>query len=115
VVQRATIGVTLTDAEDLFPGGGTSIAPRLIDGNYPSVLQLIPASIQSTSCGEGHPAHVTQARQTTREGLDLVSATHDEGSLRRIRTQSHDAGDVEDNVDADYGGEEMTIAFNQVS
>jgi len=29
-----------------------------------------------------------------------------------IRTQSHDAGDVEDNVDADYGGEEMTIAFN---
>ena len=29
-----------------------------------------------------------------------------------IRTQSHDAGDVEDNVDADFQGDEMTIAFN---
>jgi len=29
-----------------------------------------------------------------------------------IRTQSHDTGDIEDDVDADYQGEEITIAFN---
>ena len=45
----ATIGVTLTDAEICFVVGGTSIASRLIDGNYPSVLQLIPASYPTNS------------------------------------------------------------------
>jgi DNA polymerase-3 subunit beta len=40
----AEIGVTVSDAEICFVVGNTSIASRLIDGNYPSVLQLIPAS-----------------------------------------------------------------------
>ena len=44
LASDAEIGVTLSDAEICFIVGSSSIAARLIDGNYPSVLQLIPAS-----------------------------------------------------------------------
>ncbi len=107
------IGVTLTDAEICFVVGNSTIASRLIDGNYPSVLQLIPAS---------YPNHLRIAKDTllttlrrakllAKDSTSSVRLTVKDKSLE-IRTQSHDTGDIEDFVDADYEGEEITIAFN---
>jgi DNA polymerase III subunit beta len=109
----ATIGVTLTDAEICFVVGGTSIASRLIDGNYPSVLQLIPASYpnQLRVAKDTLLTSFKRAKLLAKDSTSSVRLTMKDRSVE-IRTQSHDAGDVEDNVDADYGGEEMTIAFN---
>ena len=109
----STIGVTLTDAEICFVVGGTSIASRLIDGNYPSVLQLIPASYpnQLRVAKDTLLTSLKRAKLLAKDSTSSVRLTMKERSVE-IRTQSHDAGDVEDNVDADYGGEEMTIAFN---
>jgi len=111
--EGGEIGVTLTDAEICFIVGPTSIASRLIEGNYPSVLQLIPAS---------YPNHLRVAKDTlltslkrakllARDTTSSVRLTMADKSVE-IRTQAHDAGDVEDNVDADFQGEAMTIAFN---
>jgi DNA polymerase III subunit beta len=110
---EATIGVTLTDAEICFVVGGTSIASRLIDGNYPSVLQLIPASYpnQLRVAKDTLLTSLKRAKLLAKDSTSSVRLTMKDRSVE-IRTQSHDAGDVEDNVDADYGGEEMTIAFN---
>jgi len=110
---EATIGVTLTDAEICFMVGGTSIASRLIDGNYPSVLQLIPASYpnQLRVAKDTLLTSLKRAKLLAKDSTSSVRLTMKDRSVE-IRTQSHDAGDVEDNVDADYGGEEMTIAFN---
>jgi DNA polymerase-3 subunit beta len=107
------IGVTLTDAEICFVVGGTSIASRLIDGNYPSVLQLIPASYpnQLRVAKDTLLTSLKRAKLLAKDSTSSVRLTMKDRSVE-IRTQSHDAGDVEDNVDADYGGEEMTIAFN---
>jgi DNA polymerase III subunit beta len=109
----AEIGIALSDAEISFVVGSTSIASRLIEGNYPSVLQLIPAS---------YPSQLRVAKDTLLTSLRRAKllAKDSTSSVRltmkdkyvEIRTQSPDAGDIEDNVDADFAGEEMTIAFN---
>ena len=109
----AEIGVTLTDAEICFIVGTTTIASRLIDGNYPSVLQLIPASYpnQMRIAKDTLLTSLKRAKLLAKDSTSSVRLTMTDKSVE-IRTQSHDAGDVEDNVDADYSGEEMTIAFN---
>jgi DNA polymerase-3 subunit beta len=109
----AQIGVTLTDAEISFVVGTTSIASRLIDGNYPSVLQLIPASYpnQLRIAKDTLLTSLKRAKLLAKDSTSSVRLTMKERSVE-IRTQSHDAGGVEDNVDADYNGEEITIAFN---
>src|ERR1035437_6394169 len=113
LLDDAEIGVTLTDAEICFVVGFPTIASRLIDGNYPSVLQLIPASYpnQLRIAKDTLLVSLKRAKLLAKDSTSSVRLTMKEKSVE-IRTQSHDAGDVEDNVDADYNGEEMTIAFN---
>ena len=107
------ISVTLSDAEISFGVGRTSIASRLIDGNYPSVLQLIPASYpnQLRIAKDTFLTSLKRAKLLAKDSTSSVRLSMKD-KVVEIRTQSHDAGDVEDNVDADYSGEEMTIAFN---
>ena len=109
----AEIGVALSDAEICFVVGNTSIASRLIDGNYPSVLQLIPASYanQLRVAKDTLLTSLKRAKLLAKDSTSSVRLTMHERGVD-VRTQSHDAGDVEDNVDADYVGEEITIAFN---
>ncbi len=109
----AEIGVTLSDAEICFVVGNTNIASRLIDGNYPSVLQLIPASYpnQLRIAKDTLLTSLKRAKLLAKDSTSSVRLTMKDRNVE-IRTQSHDAGDVEDNVDADYNGEEITIAFN---
>jgi DNA polymerase-3 subunit beta len=113
LADEAEIGVTLTDAEICFVVGTTTIASRLIDGNYPSVLQLIPASYpnQLRIAKDTLLTSLKRAKLLAKDSTSSVRLTMKDKAVE-IRTQSHDAGDVEDNVDADYSGEEITIAFN---
>jgi DNA polymerase-3 subunit beta len=109
----ATIGVALSDAEICFVAGTTSIASRLIDGNYPDYRQLIPTQ---------YPNRLRVAKDTLLTSLKRAKllASDATSSVRLtlkekgvdIATQSHDKGEVLDNVDGDYAGEELTIAFN---
>ena len=109
----AQIGVTLTDAEICFVVGASTIASRLIDGNYPSVLQLIPASYpnQLRIAKDTLLVSLKRAKLLAKDSTSSVRLTMHEKSVE-IRTQIIDTGDIEDNVDADYQGEEITIAFN---
>lgn len=107
------IEIAISNAEIGFTVGNSTISSRLIDGNYPSVLQLIPDS---------YPNQLRVAKDTLLTSLkrSKLLAKDSTSSVRltvkdrgvEIRTQSHDAGGVEDNVDADYTGDEITIAFN---
>ncbi len=113
LASDAEVGITLTDAEICFVVGTTSIASRLIDGNYPSVLQLIPASYpnQLRIAKDTLLTSLKRAKLLAKDSTSSVRLTMKDKGVE-IRTQSHDTGDVEDNVDADYTGEEITIAFN---
>ncbi len=113
LADDATIGVTLSDAEICFTVGATTIASRLIEGNYPSVLQLIPASYPNRLrvAKDTLLTSLRRAKLLAKDTTSSVRLTMGEKTVE-VRTQSHDAGDVEDNVDADFTGEELTIAFN---
>ncbi len=113
LANDAEIGVTLTEAEICFIVGSTTIASRLIDGNYPSVLQLIPASYpnQLRIAKDTLLTSLKRAKLLAKDSTSSVRLSMKEKSVE-IRTQSIDTGDIEDNVDADYQGEELTIAFN---
>ena len=113
LAHDAEIGVTLTDAEICFVVGATTISSRLIDGNYPSVLQLIPVSYpnQLRIAKDTLLISLKRAKLLAKDSTSSVRLTMGEKSIE-IRTQSIDTGDIEDNVDADYQGEELTIAFN---
>jgi len=113
LASDAEIGVTLTDAEICFVVGTTTIASRLIDGNYPSVLQLIPASYpnQLRIAKDTLLTSLKRAKLLAKDSTSSVRLTMKEKTVE-IRTQSIDTGDIEDNVDADFQGEELTIAFN---
>ena len=113
LASDAEIGVILTDAEICFIVGASTIASRLIDGNYPSVLQLIPASYpnQLRIAKDTLLTSLKRAKLLAKDSTSSVRLTMKEKTVE-IRTQSIDTGDIEDNVDADYQGEEITIAFN---
>jgi len=113
LAAEAEIGVTLNDSEICFIVGQTNISSRLIDGNYPSVLQLIPASYpnQLRIAKDTLLTSLKRAKLLAKDSTSSVRLTTKDKGLE-IRTQSHDTGDIEDNVDADYTGEEITIAFN---
>jgi DNA polymerase-3 subunit beta len=110
---EASVGITLSESEVCFIVGATTIASRLIDGNYPSVLQLIPA---------GYPNQLRTAKDTLVTSLRRAKllASDSTSSVRltvkdkavEVRTTSSDRGQIDDHVDADYAGEEITIAFN---
>ena len=101
----AEIGVILTDAEICFVVGASTIASRLIDGNYPSVLQLIPASYpnQLRIAKDTLLTSLKRAKLLAKDSTSSVRLTMKEKAVE-IRTQSIDTGDIEDNVDADYQG-----------
>jgi DNA polymerase III subunit beta len=113
LADDGTIGVAVTDSEISFVVGETSIASRLIDGNYPSVLQLIPASFsnQLRIAKDTLLSSLRRAKLMAKDSTSSVRLTLKELTLE-IRTQSQDSGDVEDKIQADYSGEEITIAFN---
>jgi len=98
---------------DLFHGGRYEHRFTSDRRELPSVLQLIPASYpnQLRVAKDTLLTSLKRAKLLAKDSTSSVRLTMKDHSVE-IRTQSHDAGDVEDNVDADYGGEEMTIAFN---
>jgi DNA polymerase-3 subunit beta len=110
---EATIGVAVSDAEICFIAGSSSISSRLIDGNYPDYRQLIPAQYPN-QLRVAKDTMLTSLRRAKLLASDATSSVRlsmkDKGV--DITTQSHDKGEVTDNVDGDFAGEELTIAFN---
>ncbi len=109
----AEIGVTVTESEISFVVGQTSVASRLIDGNYPSVLQLIPPNYpnQLRVAKDTFLTSLRRARLVAKDATSSVRLSVQDRVLE-IRTQSQDTGGVEDTIDVDYQGEDLTVAFN---
>ena len=102
-----------TEAEIHFVAGNQSISSRLIDGQYPDYRQLIPT---------GYPNALRIGKDTLLSSLGRVRvlASDTSSSVRLslnntgvdVTTTSADQGNVNDTVDGDYRGDDMTIAFN---
>jgi len=107
------VTLRLGEREATFEVGGMRLTTRLIEGDFPNYRGLVPAS---------HPNRLTVAREAlvdavrrvklmarepntpvrlamSTDGLELVAITQDVG-------QAHEQ------LDADYQGEALTVAFN---
>ena len=111
--EDTEVGVALSDTEVTFTAGETTISSRLIDGAYPDHRQLIPASYPNRlHLGkESILAALRRARLLVRDNTTSVRLTMHASGVD-LKVVSHDLGDVEETVDGDFSGEELTIAFN---
>jgi DNA polymerase III subunit beta len=107
------VGVVLSETEVTFTAGQTTISSRLIEGSYPDYKQLIPASYPNhLHLGkESFLAALRRARLLVKDNTTSVRLTMHASGVD-LKVVSHDLGDVEETVDGDFSGEELTIAFN---
>jgi DNA polymerase-3 subunit beta len=111
--EDTEVGVALSDTEVTFSAGDTLISSRLIEGAYPDYRQLIPASYPNRlHLGkESVLAALRRARLLVKDNTTSVRLTMHASGVD-LKVVSHDLGDVEETVDGDFTGEELTIAFN---
>ncbi len=95
-------------------GTGTiQINTRLIEGDFPKYESLIPA--ESPSVLEANKGELTDAlrrvKLIAREMTTPVRLTQSSSGVALL-VKVQDVGEAEENVDASYEGEPLTIAFN---
>ncbi len=111
-VSAEKIRVAVGDREAAFASDRGVLTARLIEGSFPNYRQLIPAS---------YPNQLRIPRQALLEAIDRASLVAEDHIPIRITLQKggielsvtrQDVGGETEHVEAEYSGEEMTIAFN---
>jgi DNA polymerase-3 subunit beta len=108
----AELSVRLGAREAVFEVGGTRLATRLIEGEYPNYRNLLPSS---------YPNRLTVGREALLEALRRVKILAQDstpvrlalgGDTLRLTAITQDVGNAHEEIDAAYEGTEMTVAFN---
>ncbi len=108
-----TVGLAIGDHDVTFTAGDVKVSTRLLDGTYPDYRQLIPAE---------YPNRLHVGKDSLLDALRRVrllvrdNTTPVRLSMRHagvdLTVVSQEVGDASETVDADFDGEELTIAFN---
>jgi len=109
----AKVGLSIGDHDVTFTAGDVKVSTRLLDGTYPDYRQLIPAE---------YPNHLHVGKDSLLDALRRVrllvrdNTTPVRLSMRHggvdLTVVSQEVGDASETVDADFEGEDLTIAFN---
>jgi len=106
------VTMRLGDRDATFEVGTTKLTTRLIEGEFPNYRQLIPAS---------HPNVLTVEREPLLEAIRRVKIlAKDSTPVRlqmsadqlRLQAITQDVGNATEDLDAQYSGAELTVAFN---
>lgn len=108
-----TVGLAIGEHDVTFTAGDVKVSTRLLDGTYPDYRQLIPAE---------YPNRLHVGKDSLLDALRRVrllvrdNTTPVRLSMRHagvdLTVVSQEVGDASETVDADFDGEELTIAFN---
>jgi len=108
--KKLVVGMGSREAKITSDRG--SLVARLIEGTFPNYRQLLPSS---------YPSRLTIKRDDLLEAIDRASLVAEDHIPVRLRLEDggvelsvsrQDVGGETEYVEADYKGEEMTIAFN---
>jgi DNA polymerase-3 subunit beta len=111
-VGSSSLRVAIADREAAFASDRGTLTARLIEGSFPNYRQLLP---------ESYPSRLTVARDALLEAIDRASlVAEDHIPIRmslspggvELSVSRQDVGGETEHVEAEYMGEEMTIAFN---
>lgn len=107
-----SVTMRLGDRDATFEVGSTRLTTRLIEGEFPNYRQLIPAS---------HPNVLTVEREPLLEAIRRVKILAKDatpvrlqmgGDTLRLMAITQDVGNASEELDAQYEGTELTVAFN---
>jgi DNA polymerase-3 subunit beta len=107
------VGFSVGDLDAAFSTGGVYLTTRLLDNRFPDYRQLVPP---------GYPNQLRVGKEALLDALRRVrllvrdNTTPVRLSLRpggaELTVVSQEVGHASEDVDADYEGEELTVAFN---
>jgi DNA polymerase-3 subunit beta len=106
------VTMRLGDRDATFEVGTTRLTTRLIEGEFPNYRQLIPA---------GHPNALTVEREPLLEAIRRVKILARDatpvrltmgGDTVRLTAITQDVGNATEELDAQYTGTDLTVAFN---
>lgn len=107
------VGLSVSDLDATFSISGVRLMTRLLDGKFPDYRQLIPP---------GYPNQLRVGKDSLLDALRRVrllvrdNTTPVRLSMRpggvELTVVSLEVGHASEEVDADYEGEEITVAFN---
>ena len=106
------VTVRLGDRDATFEVGNTRLTTRLIEGDFPNYRQLIPPS---------HPNVLTVEREALLEAIRRVKILAKDatpvklqmgGDTLRLTAITQDVGNAVEELDAQFSGSELTVAFN---
>ena len=101
------------DHDVTFVAENVHVSTRLIDGSYPDYRQLIPADYPNRlHVGKDSLLDaLRRVRLLVRDNTTPVRLSMRSGGVD-LTVVSQEVGDASETVDADFDGEELTIAFN---
>lgn len=108
-----TLRIAIRDGQIAFRTEHYYLLSRLLDGQYPQYEQLIPKDYKVIAYAN-RQALINSLERTAvmaNERTNIVKMTFDKNHLS-LMAQTPDVGDSKDNMDIQYDGEELNIAFN---
>lgn len=110
--DEGSVGIAVTDKMIFFRAGSYEFNSQLVDGNFPNYERVIPKE-------QTH--RLVVSKDDLMSALKRISVMADktnkilfeikDGSLT-VASKSMDYGDADDEIPAEYSGEEITIALN---
>lgn len=107
------VGFSVSDLDATFSVGAVHLTTRLLDGRFPDYRQLIPPGYpnQLRVGKESLLDALRRVRLLVRDNTTPVRLSMRPGSVE-LTVVSQEVGHASEDVDADYEGEELTVAFN---
>lgn len=106
------VTMRLGDRDATFEVGNTRLSTRLIDGDFPNYKQLIPASHLNSLTVEREPLleAIRRVKILAKESTPLRLQMG--GDILRLTAITQDVGNATEELDAQFSGTELTVAFN---
>jgi DNA polymerase-3 subunit beta len=109
----AAVGFSVSELDAAFSIAGVRLTTRLLDGKFPDYRQLIPPGYPNM-LRVGRDALLDALRRVrllVRDNTTPVRLSMRGGSVE-LTVVSQEVGHASEDVDAEYEGEELTVAFN---
>ena len=111
--DTGAVGFSVSELDATFTIGGVRLTTRLLDGRFPDYRQLIPPGYPNL-LRVGREALLDALRRVrllVRDNTTPVRLSMRSGSVE-LTVVSQEVGHASEDVDAEYEGEELTVAFN---
>jgi DNA polymerase-3 subunit beta len=111
--SKAELRIGFSKNHALFKRDGLVMVSKLIDGNYPNYLQVVPAkSTKKVAVSKDLFAHaVKRVSILSKEKTNAVKMQL-EKNLLVLSTNNPEVGEASEDLSVDYQGEGITIGFN---